>query len=474
MTTGPEASRPTELCCPSTYSLAAASSGRLFRILNDLSSVIEERELAILELRLSKTLKAIGETLHITRERVRQLEDRSLKRVGDYMRESQSDICNKWDRILWHAAAVSEVELFEPYVVPGSVDLQYIIGRICLSCVIPSIAQPMAFDKKVVGWWTRNPSSLTETLRRIVQRLPLRPDDLPRVAVSEGLADALPIQLLIAFPGSSAIYNDTVEGWVRARAKHRDAAWLALSHDGRPVPQHELAALVGLTPKVLAANLSRDRRFVLLQPQGEWSLADWTHLEGAQYRNTLEAVTAVLRESGPLSLRALTNKVIARYPVSPSAVFQCLASRDIGRWPDGRVGLAENGAPAVLAQRLSQPSNVQVRSNGEIVFTRTVDADLLRGSSTPLPRFIGQQLGLSRAPMSMKFSGPLGLSATVTWRITGVTLSTLRSDLLRLGATIGCRLEIEFNPSHASLALRLVCDHEHPRPKELTINARND
>jgi hypothetical protein len=433
----------------------------LFRVLYGMLTVINADELVVLELRLENTLDVTGRALGgITRERVRQLEARSRDRLHPYLLASHFDIIQSWETTLASTPAASEVELFEPLMGQGLLDVQYTVGRIALTCAFPEIAAPLAFRHRLTGWWTQDADALDRMLKGVVRHLPFRSEQLDEFGNAEGVPKGIPLDMILGFPSSPAVYSDGGAGWVRRRARHRDAAWLILTNESKPLSSERLAHPLGLTPRVLNANLVRDHRFLQSQPSGEWSIRDWTHLARSPYATTLEAVVAVLSDKGPLPLRALVRQVNSVYPVTIAAITHCLNSNLLGRWPDGRVGLSSDGAPLVISRPRTPPPNVEVKPDGSILFTRKVDADLVRGSGTGLPRFIGYHLGLTHAPMSVNFNTASGFTARVSRTVGGLSISTLREELVKLGAEQGCMLQLHFH-SQDALTLKLVCDHEH-------------
>jgi hypothetical protein len=62
--------------------------------------------------------------------------------------------------------------------------------------------------------------------------------------------------------------------------------------------------------------------------------------------------------------------------------------------------------------------------------------------------------------MSASFNTTSGFVARVSRTVGGLSISTLRQELVKLGAEQGCMLQLQFH-SPGALTVRLVCDHEH-------------
>ena len=194
-----------------------------------------------------------------------------------------------------------------------------------------------------------------------------------------------------------------------------------------------------------------------IPPSGVWTLTDWTHVSKPRFSNTLEAVKGVLSELGPLPVRQLISEVLARFPVSKTAVSHCLsASPEIGWLPDRRVGLVRNGATFQPRRPLKMPSAVIRHEQHKIIeFIKPVDSQLLRGSGSALPPYVGAAIGLWKYGDERQFELGTGGKLVCRRQISNWTISSLKDVLTVLGAAAGDHLVLTMNLLSNDCAVRL-------------------
>ena len=424
-------------------------------VLTAVVQAMPSTDLAVLDLRLTQTLARVGTNIGVTRERVRQIEKRATAQLMGIASATASQMIVAWNELL-SARAAAERELFEPWQDPAAdIRIQQRIGR----CILRGMeaVPPSTFSGHLAGWWTLVPAIITNHMTEISRHLPFDDDGLTALLDSAPFSETVPIARLLGESGSPARYHAAAGVWVRSRARHRDAAYLMLLDRGKPMRPEPIAAALGIKVHALRESLRRDERFRMLRPSGDWALSEWRDYGEQPYATTLDAALGILSELGPLPYNQFEQQVLARYPVSPAAVRQTLASTQIGRWPDGRVDLAERGAPPVEDPQPSKlPGIVVNQQDGTITFQQPVTPDLLRGSGLRIPTYVTWWLGLRQAPRSKVFMTNEGDEVSVYRHLQGSAISSLRQFARALEAVEGNLLEVKLDAHNGSAKITLA------------------
>jgi len=398
---------------------------------------LSAREEEVLLLRLDHTLRAIGEELTISPERVRQIERAAKERLGHALRAAAPTEVASLGELLGQQAAVAEADI-ELCLHASSRQ------RLPVALSALGIAPPRTWAGILAGWWARDLIALDRMLRDLAAKAPFPDNELPPLARAVGLPTGLPLIPIMDHPASPITRHRAGPWWVRRRAVHRDAAYLWLASHGKPTECSEIAAHLGIEDHPMRENMRRDDRFVQLRPAGTWALSEWHLPANDGFRSALDAVISILRERGPLHYTELLREMRERYPVTKWRVDQCLTSDRVGRMPDGRLGLVADGAILVEETEPPRPANVAVSADGQLIAIRMrVDHDLLRGSGLPVPRFAAWRSGLRHAPDSRSFAME-GSSERISIRKgTSMTqVTALRRFAAPLGVTEGCTLAL--------------------------------
>jgi hypothetical protein len=415
----------------------------------------------VLMARVDRTLEEIGRSLGVTRERIRQIEERSARLCGAIFSDRAPELRELWLGTLRHSFAASEDVLLSPYIDrAGDVDAQCRLGRVLLERLGAKTPSPFQ-EWRVNGWWTLEPERMVQVARELASLLPCSSADLDDALGQFPVFEADALRSLMNRGGAGFRFHPAAGVWVRTRAQDRDAALLILEDFGEPRDIDTLAERIGLRRAALAEALRRDERFVQLRPTGLWALSGWG-IEESPYSTVFEAAHDVIDQLGPLTIADLFTEVRRRYPVSDGAIQQCLNHRTIGRWPDGRVDLVSRGAPPIARREPQQPADVDVSSDGSVSLYQDVDADVLRGSGLGVSPFVTCALGLRVAPSHRTFDvGRVG-TLRVRYAIQGSSISSLRSFAELLGASQGCRLQVTLDPNSDAAAVALACrGHQH-------------
>ncbi|SCE04567.1 sigma factor-like helix-turn-helix DNA-binding protein [Streptomyces sp. DvalAA-19] len=399
------------------------------------SGVFDERERAVVAGRSEgRTLDEVGEALGLSRERVRQIQNRARKRLTE-----MADLVQDGWREKAHATGTSPAAPREAFAAAIGV-----VDHVALDELLATagLEAPRTWAGPLRGWWSIDAGALDGALRRLIDTAPFRGDELGRAAAEAGLPAGLPLAELLTHPGSRLALSPD-RHWVRRKARGRDAAYLWLLESGRPCQPDELIApMAATTVAAVREALRRDDRFRQVRPEGTWALTEWTHLRASPYATAVEAMVAVVTESGPLSRARLFARVTELYPVTPWRLKQCLLSDQLGETPDGLIDLVSRGARPFEEEEPAQPDTMAVE--GEVLGVRIpVTRDILRGSGVNVHTWLTWRLGLRRAPMSRTFTTPGDHAPLVVRRGTSsAQLSSLRRHALELGVVDGCLLAV--------------------------------
>jgi hypothetical protein len=412
------------------------------------------RAIVVLDLLTDHTLAGVGTIIGVSQERVRQIEHSVTEKlhldfVVDAVFAGLADTLN--------TAVIDETRMAAQLGGSGSWSATNFV-KVVLRLL--GLETPRGFATRIHGYWTAEPNCVVERLTRASLDLPFPEGDLATHLIDLALPLDFPLDEVTDERGSPIRLHPVLNLWVRARAVHRDAAWLLLKKHGQPAPATALAELLRIKRHDVTRSLRRDERFRQVRPSGLWVLAEWTR--EVAYESTLDAACAALKELGPMRYEDLEREVIRRYPVSSAAVRQTLISVEIGKWPDGRIDLRMRGAPEFPEPMPRRSSAISVdEDDGQLHLVIDVTHEVMRGSGIPIPTYVTWWLGLREAPSVKAFNSRLG-RIVVRRNVGGAAVSSLRTAAERLGATPGCRLVLTLSKRHGDATVDLVGgDHSH-------------
>lgn len=400
---------------------------------------LRDKEVAVLALRPTRTLEEIGQEFGLTRERIRQIERDATKKLLKRSSNALADAMQQVKADLEQYLAIAESELAVD--LPTCEDARRHILLRALGA-----APVEVWGLRIPGWWTAKKPALERQFAELAQAAPFDDTELATRLATSLLPDALPAESVLSSGRSPVRRHSHGPWWVRRIATNRDAAFLWLSAAGEPRPISDIAAALGADEHPTREALRRDDRFVQLRPSKLWALTQWD-LHAGKHRTALEAVLDILGSRGPLRYDELLSEMSLVYPVTEWRVAQCLTSDQIGRMPDGRVGLVSDGAVLIDEPEPSRPSNVELSSDGKLIGTRLpVDHDVLRGSGLSFPPFVAWHLGLLHAPSSRSFTiAGTDDYVTVARNLGMVQISSLRRFAQELELVDGCSLVVVLN-----------------------------
>ncbi len=443
---GPDAASPLFL---DTTSASAGPVALSVTCLADFGEILEERlskrEMHIVRTRQDSTLQSLADELDMTRERVRQIENKARRQIRALADSHLKGPVQEINRMLSEGQIISAHEVARALEQSEISDDEIWVSDCLLQSLNAKCAR--AFQAKFEGWWAFDNAGLEGYLRDLAEKvLPCSQETLQKWLQIAPFPATFPALDAFTADGSPALVHPVTGDLVRNTARHRDACFLILSDSTKPLSSKDLAEALEMKPHAIAESLRRDERFALQRPEGLWYLE--SRLPNGNYphfNTTLEAALHVIREHGPLSYEDFEARVKRAYPVSDAAVRNVLAHRDIGETHDGRIDLVSRGARHEEDKRPRCPDSVHVdESNGCIAFPVEVTSELLRGSGLTVNRFVVWWLGLRVAPSEQIFDLD-GRSIRIARGINGAIMSSLRGEAIRLGLGEGDHLEVQLD-----------------------------
>ncbi len=309
-----------------------------------LLSSLEERSRDILEKRFGvgssdsspKTLESIGKSYGITRERVRQIEEASLKRVrqSDAFSSLQNDFNELKEKIDSLGGVVHEGE-FLNFLTPDSACQHHICFLLAIGEPFNNIKEDDEFNCR---WLTdsKKADGVHESLRRVHKELSTE-DLLPEkeffarfsehaknIIGEDVKADIVrPLLKISRLVGSNPLgeWGLVLSPGIRPRGI-RDLAFLTMRKHGSPMHFSETARAIGeifsrpVNIQTVHNELIKDERFVLVG-RGLYALKEWGY-EGGVIRDVIKKV---LTTNSPLSREEIVKAVLKERYVKENTIF---------------------------------------------------------------------------------------------------------------------------------------------------------
>ena len=296
-----------------------------------LNTIDREREREIVARRFGlferkETLEQIGETLGITRERVRQLEKSVITKLRSTPEQGASnpnfavfeakliDILEKNGEVARVSFITNEISSQPDREEQSRVAF---LAQLCPSLTVVaeddnfynSVAIKAAFDEKTLK---SSVEKLIETIKKIGEPKPIK--DIAKEAGMENSAQA---EALASTSKHLATLNNRwgLVKWPMVNPKNiRDKIYVILSENGKHMHFNEISAAIkdsdfkrkDVTTQAIHNELIKDKRFVLIG-RGIYALKEWGYEKGT----VADIISEVLREAGePLHRDEIVKRVL--------------------------------------------------------------------------------------------------------------------------------------------------------------------
>lgn len=289
-----------------------------------------------LEANEGMTLEAIGQTYGITRERVRQIEDFTLKSIRKSpVMNQMADIFNELKAAMEEYGGIVHEQQFLTHLTKDQATQNNLHFLLVLGDAFNKLREDDAFHHR----WTTDQNfahSVHQSLKNLCEQL--SEDDLLSEAdmVSKFMenlhTDITPAQ---AQPHarrwlalSKEIGQSPIGEWgltsspnVKVRGI-RDYAYLIMRKHGSPMHFTEVAKAINSTfhrkanPATCHNELIKDPRFVLVG-RGMYALAEWGYTRGV----VRDVIKAILKEGGAMTKDQVLNKVMKERYVKENTIL---------------------------------------------------------------------------------------------------------------------------------------------------------
>lgn len=419
----------------------------------------DQRETDILTHRLlrlgssRKTLDELGQMHNVTRERVRQIETRLLKRLREILQDE------RYRPVRW---ALFQLEAGLGALAPDS--------EVPIGGEATAEADTFRLLLHVSGYVHDEQAGV---IRHSDFQLP-PPEDLPLLDDGPLIDEsALLDQLTVA--GVAATHLDFAVGhvigvrrlegslvlWPRNIA-HKGAAVLALR--GRPMTPDDIADVIdeGFNRRGFRDRLFNEPR-VMRSSRHHVALRTW---ELPEYGGVVPAMIERLSD-GPAVLSELAQELATAFGISPNSVMMYSAA-PIFRTRKGAIEMRPADDPFVPTNAPAKVAGLYRHDTDRLAWHVRVDRDVLRGSGRAVPDEIGVFLA-GAPPLSLKLTHA-GKDIPFGWPETshvGPSIGSIRELALSAGSQEGDLLRLVFDRTDHSIEAHLVDTSTEGDPAEV-------
>lgn len=305
----------------------------VFSIVESCPKIKKEREKKILYARFGigespKTLDAIGKTLGITRERIRQIVGNTLRKIQKscLQKEVTEKIAKIEEFIQKNGGYVTNSDLFERFT-HGETSEQNAVRLIaCLSKDIEILKE----SNTLKGGWngvSLKQSEIKNLSEKIVKFLKDSKKILSTAEIQKEIKKETKVVACILLATKAVMKTDNnrwgLSVWPNVNPKSiRDKSKYIVLRHGKPIHYTELAKKISdlgekkVTKQSVHNELIKSEEFILVG-RGIYALAEWGYRSGV----VEEVIVEVLEEAGqPLHKNDIVKKVLERRIVKSSTI----------------------------------------------------------------------------------------------------------------------------------------------------------
>lgn len=289
-----------------------------------------------------ETLEAIGKTLGVTRERVRQIERDGFLKLKPQLKQNQA-IFDSFKQYLKSAGGAKREEIILADL-GGKKWGSYVSFLLSLN---PKDFQRFSETSDFYAVWTLDQNSLLKaqkTIASLVSRFEEinKPTKLKELLKVSGLSS----NALVSFLEISKKIQENQEGfwglvsWPEIKPRGvKDKAFLVFKKEKKPLHFREVAALIERSlPQTVHNELIKDNRFVLVG-RGIYALKEWGYQDGF----VKDVILNTLQTAGrPLNKNEILDQVLKQRMVKENTVLLNLSNKKyFARDPNGSYTIRE-------------------------------------------------------------------------------------------------------------------------------------
>ncbi len=328
--------------------------------IENLLSVLNPKQKSVLAKRFGlegkkETLQEIGNSLGITRERVRQIENQGLEKIRKEAREHLRDLVEMARRHLESVGGVREDQMFIKEVqkladAGDSPNLGNKIRFFFFAAGEPLYSRETPSTKNFWYLASEAKSRLEEVVEKMLRIC--KTEDKEKILYDKKflseIANLSEINLLSISKkfGWNAFGDFGLASWPEITPKNiRDKAYLAVRKHGKPLHFEEIADVIyekGVSARPVNVQtvhneLIKDKRFVLVG-RGIYGLREHGYEEGT----VKDVIATLIKTHGPLEAKRVIGLVNERRLLRENTILLNLQNRkNFRRLPDGRYDVHE-------------------------------------------------------------------------------------------------------------------------------------
>ncbi len=334
------------------------TAAKPFKLVNNILSGLRSRERDVLLARYGltndkapkETLESIGHRFSVTRERVRQIENASLKKIGKKHINQLKPLLKLINGYLSNNGGVAEIESLAKHLDLGEGSAEAELDRRALRLIMGAYDKVTALKKYPLfkeGWASTNVAQdnllkIQETIHQALAQVGQAQAEASLVAqISQKLPDTDPALIggtLQIDPKVSLDHQGKwgLTAWPMVVPKRiRDKVFLALDETGQPLHFEKIAQLISAKYPTDKPVLSRtvhneligDKRFVLVG-RGIYALQKWGYQPGV----VSDVIKVALLKAGqPLTVAEIIAEVMKSRQVKKNTIIANLQNRQLFR-----------------------------------------------------------------------------------------------------------------------------------------------
>ena len=295
----------------------------MVEIISDLMLEFNEKEKIVISDRFGfggkkETLSSIGKELHLSRERIRQIEKNALRKMSDAVKKKYGEKISKAEKVLENAGGIIVDENIPEDFLELADNHKFAKNYVRLFCTIAGpIEEINDSDKFKRGWRLKNISNekILSSIGKIIdyfksEQIPQPIEGLKNEISAIGKADEKFVLACVHISKKLIIAKNKMIGlssWPTVNPRNvRDKIYYVLKTNGQPMHFTEITSTIASLKfdkkKVVRATvhneLIADSRFVLIG-RGLYALREWGYKDGTVYEviknilsNTKKPITA--------------------------------------------------------------------------------------------------------------------------------------------------------------------------------------
>lgn len=384
------------------------------------------------------TLEELGDKYNITRERVRQLEQKALSKLGQFHESEFLPVLRRAETLREYIGSAVPVP---HYFLDDS--LNRVVEDFENKSITKEFAKPLLL-------WLAGPYKLLENWLLIDKQLPKKTiTNLMRCRDQQGvIANNEVFEILNGLKIKKMHHQAWLEylqeflqmdeGLIHFKGSILEKAKALLQYFRKPMTVEEILKFVGNNSvRSTRQRLIEDPQFWRISKQNEFVMAGTAGYD--EYTGIVDEIVQELELcGGQASVTHLVEKLTRIYGVKEHSVIAYLSTPMFTKDKNGIVRIRDVRNGIKISTDIKKTADCYRAANGSWCWRVKINQDIMRGSGCSIPNAFAQLLGCD-AGKKTKVSTEYD-SVTLSWSLTstiGATVGSLRQALHNNGAKIG-------------------------------------